>query len=137
MCKIILYIYLVVSVKKYIRTNKALHTIIEEDPLIIKIESNPGDYVEVEDVHAIRDANNELSEGKPFYVLLDTSKGFSSSSPDANKLMASKDFAGNRRAIAIIAKSLATKIVSNFFIRFNKPHTPTRVFTSDAEAIDW
>lgn len=126
-----------VSVKKYIRLKKTTHVIIEEHPLIIRIESAAGEFAEVEDVYAMRDANNELSEGKPFYVLLDTTSGFASSTPEANKLLASKEFSGNRQAIAIIAGSLASQIVSNFFIRFNKPHTPTRVFTNEQKAIDW
>lgn len=109
----------------------------EEDPVIIKIESFSGEYIEKEDVDQIREANLKLSGGKPFMVLLDTSQGHAPASPEANKLMASKEYGIGRKAIAIVAPSLAAKLLSNFFIRFNKPHTPTRVFTDEAEAIEW
>jgi len=126
-----------VSVRKQIRLKKSTHTLIEENPLIIKIESSAGEFNEVSDTVAMRDANVELSSGGPYYILLDTTSGYAASTPEANKLLASKEFSGNRQAIAIIAKSLASKIVSNFFIQFNKPHTPTKVFLSEASAIDW
>lgn len=122
---------------KHIRLKKSEHTLISERPAIIRIESFDGEYVEVEDVEEMRRANVELSSSGPYMILLDTSKGHAPASPEANKLMASKEFAGNRKAIAIIAKTLAGKIVSNFFIRFNKPFTPTRVFTNEEDALAW
>ena len=126
-----------VSVRKHIKLKKSLHTVIEENPLIIRIESSAGEFAEVEDILAMRKANLELSKGGLYYVLLDTSNGFASASPEANKLLAGKEFSENRGGIAIIARSLATKIVSNFFVRFNKPISPTKMFISEAEAIDW
>jgi hypothetical protein len=126
-----------VLTQRQVRLKKTLHIVVEEDPVIIKIESFNGEYVETEDVEEIRKANLELSGGGPFMILLDTSQGHAPASPEANKLMASKEFAGNRKGIAIIARSLATKLLSNFFIRFNKPHTPTRVFTDEVTALEW
>ena len=123
-----------VASRKHIQLKKSLHVVIEEDPLIIKVESKDGEFVEVEDVVLMRDANKELSHDAPYYVLLDTTNGYANSSPAANNLMANKDFSGSRKGIAIIARSLATKIVSNFFIRFNRPATPTKVFMTEAEA---
>lgn len=126
-----------VSAQEQVRLKKTLHVIVQEDPLIIKIESFSGEYVEAEDVEEIRAANLQLSGGKPFCILLDISRGHAPSSPEANKLMASKEFAHNRIAIGIVARSLAAKLLSNFFIRFNKPLTPTRVFTSEEDAVEW
>jgi hypothetical protein len=126
-----------VALRKQISLKKSLHEIIEENPLIIKVESSSGEFIEADDANAMREANLELSNGGPYYVLLDTSKGYASSRPEANEIFAGKEYAESRRAIAIIAKSLASKIVSNFFIRFNKPVTPTKVFTNETEAIAW
>lgn len=126
-----------VSVRKHIRLNKSLHAVIEDNPLIIRIESTAGEFIEASDANAMREANLELSNGMPYYILLDTSKGFASATPEANKIFAAREFSENRMAIAIIAKSLASKIVSNFFIRFNQPHTPTRVFIDEQEAVEW
>lgn len=123
--------------EKHIQLKKSLHTLIEINPPIIKMEADEHEFLEVEDIERIREINLKLSEGKPFCILLDTSKGYFNTSPEANKLLASKEFAEKRMASAFIAKSLATKLASNFFIKFNKPLTPTRVFSSEKEALKW
>jgi len=124
-------------VGKYIQLKKSLHTLIEINPPIIKMEVGENEFLEVEDIKAVRKANLELSDGKPFCVLLDTGKGYFNTSPDAFKLLASEEYTEKRMGTAIIAKSLATKIAGNFFIRFNKPPTPTRLFSSEKEAMKW
>ncbi|MGZ3865505.1 MAG: DUF7793 family protein [Bacteroidia bacterium] len=124
-------------INKQIRLKKSIHEVIHQNPLIIRIESSGGEFVELEDAEGMRDANVELSDGNPYFVLLDTSKGYASATPEANKIFAEKKYSENRKAIAIIAKSLASKIVSNFFIRFNQPQVPTRVFMNEQEAMDW
>ncbi len=39
--------------------------------------------------------------------------------------------------MAILINSLAYRITANFFIRFDKPPIPTKVFTNRKMAIDW
>ncbi len=126
-----------VFTQKHIQIKKSLLTLIESNPIIIKMEVFENEFLEVEDVKEIREANLKLSDGKPFCVLCDTSKGYFNTSPGAFKLLAGKVFSEKRIATAFVAKSLATKIASNFFIRFNKPPTPTRVFSSENEAMKW
>lgn len=38
---------------------------------------------------------------------------------------------------AIVISNLAQKIIANFYIKFNKPKMPTKVFTSTDKAIEW
>jgi hypothetical protein len=40
-------------------------------------------------------------------------------------------------AQAIVVSSLATRLLGNFFIRFNKPPNPTRIFSNTNDALDW
>lgn len=40
-------------------------------------------------------------------------------------------------AEAIIAKSLAHKLIINFLIKFDRPGRPIRMFIDEAEAVDW
>jgi len=122
---------------KQIKLTKSLQTLIETDPPIIKMEAAENEFFELEDIKEIHEANLKLSNGKPFCVLLDTSKGHFSVSPKANELLASTEYAKTRRATAMVVNSLATKMAAYFFIRFNKPPTPTRVFTQAEEALKW
>lgn len=38
---------------------------------------------------------------------------------------------------ALIISNLAQKIIANFYIKFNKPKMPTKIFTSTEKAMDW
>jgi len=40
-------------------------------------------------------------------------------------------------AEAIIAKSLAHKLIINFLIKFDRPGRPIRMFIKEGEAVDW
>lgn len=101
------------------------------------MEAEESAYFELEDIKEIHAANLKLSGGNPFCILLDTSKGHFSVSPEGNNILASIEYARTRRAAALVVKNLATKMAGYFFIRFNKPPTPTRVFSSGEEAIIW
>ncbi len=122
---------------KQIQLQKSLHTLIESNPPIIKMEVPEYEFLEVEDILEVRKANLTLSENKPFCVLLDTRRGYFNVSKEANKLLAGKEYAEKRMAAALLSQSLATKLASNFFINFSKPITPTRVFSTEEEAINW
>ena len=38
---------------------------------------------------------------------------------------------------ALLVNSIGIRLVANFFIRFNKPNIPTRVFNDESKAINW
>jgi hypothetical protein len=127
----------VVLERKQIQLEKSVHTLIETNPPIIKMEVTEGEFIEVATVVKVHKTNLELSNGKPFCVLLDTSNGYFNVSPAANKLLASPEYALKRIATAIIIKALASRLMANFFIKFNKPPTPTRLFNSEEAAMEW
>lgn len=46
---------------------------------------------------------------------------------------------GNKRTIAdaLLISSLPHKLMGNFYIRYNKPVKPTRIFSSRENALNW
>jgi hypothetical protein len=38
---------------------------------------------------------------------------------------------------AVVISNFAQKIIANFYIKFNKPKMPTKVFTSTEKALEW
>lgn len=126
-----------VRVGNKIQLKKSSHTLVETSPPIIKMEVNESDFLEVEDVEAVRKVNLEFSQGKPFCILLNTEKGYFNVSPEANKLLTSKEFAEKRMAAAFIVNSLAARLAGNFFIRLSKRSSPTRMFTNEKDALNW
>lgn len=79
----------------------------------------------------------EVQKGKKFPVLMDTRLMFQVDK-ESSQYGARKDVSELSTAMAILAgASLATKLIGNFFIRFNKPFVPTRIFKSEKKAIEW
>jgi hypothetical protein len=42
-----------------------------------------------------------------------------------------------RLAVAIVTNSLANKLLGNFFIKFHKPLSSSRIFSDEPSAIEW
>lgn len=101
------------------------------------MDGKEGEYIELEDALAMREANLKLSEGKPFCLLMSGLSGYYTFSPEAKKLLASGEYSQLRKAVAFVSNSLATKLIVEAFIRFNKPQSPSRTFSTEEEAIAW
>lgn len=96
----------------------------------------PMAHIEESDIWAIKKANFSLTDGKPYCILV-TAGHLSSISKEAKELTASKDFAQNTIAKAILVDSLGHKIVGNLYLKINKPFIKTKVFTSRELAVIW
>ena len=103
---------------------------------IIRLQLNDHADVEVHDIDEIYRANQKLSEGSKYYLLVIVGK-YSRVSPEARELAANNELSKNRISLAFVTDSLAHKLVVNFFIKFNRPNTPTKLFTDEREAISW
>jgi len=105
-------------------------------PVIFKMTIYEGAELELEDVRQMKASSMKLAEGKKYAILLDATNSFNVT-PEANKVLASKEYTEYRVAAAFVTNSLANKIAGNFFIKFNKPASPTKMFTDEATAFEW
>ena len=79
----------------------------------------------------------ELQQGKPMLALVD-SRDMLNMTRDARAFIADFEKKHNLNiALAILSDSLATNIVANFFIKFNKPVAPTKIFKTEKQALEW
>ncbi len=78
----------------------------------------------------------KLTKGD-YYRSLVTMDGHVSITSEARALGASDQSNKKMIAQAIVVSGLATRLLGNFFIRFNKPASPTRLFSKTDEAIAW
>lgn len=80
------------------------------------------------------EATRLLTGVKKRVVLIDARVNFSITK-EAREVLArnSKELL----AKAAVINSLAGRLMGNFYINFHKPSTPTRLFTSREEAIEW
>ncbi len=92
--------------------------------------------IDVADVEQAKSDNLQLSLGNPYCILVDSGK-YSTITPEALELSASKNFKQNTIAKALLIDGLPHRIVGNFYMRFKKPAIKTKIFTEREKAIKW
>ena len=58
-------------------------------------------------------------------------------SREARVYYANERTASIQRATALLINSPVSRVIANFFMGLNRPLSPTRMFTDEAEAIRW
>ena len=115
-------------------TDKYSVTMITET--IFRLKMAEGMEMELEDVIQVRSTFLNYSKGKKFMVLFDANNFFSIS-PEARELIASEEYTRDRVATAFVTDQLSGRLLCNFFIKYNRPATPTKVFTDESSAYSW
>lgn len=92
--------------------------------------------VELEHVIANKEAREKIQQGKKMLVLGDIRKMWHISKA-AQDYLASKEVTNLNIAMAILTSSLMTVLLANFFIKFKKPATPTKMFNNEEKAVKW
>lgn len=77
-----------------------------------------------------------LAGGKKYYALIDTSNS-TDTTADARNYYSTSELSKYRYADAFVIRSLAVKLVFNFYIKFNKPPVITKMFTDRDSAMEW
>jgi hypothetical protein len=109
-------------------------SIIEFPIFLLKV--NSGEYIEPEDVMEMRTIFSKIADGSKFTVLLDATNTFQVD-PKARAIIAGKEFSEQRIGAAFVVTSLASRLIGNFFIRFNRPASPTKLFSNQQDALEW
>ena len=92
--------------------------------------------LEVEDVKQLIRIKDQFYGQEPHTALIIA--GYNSGiTSEARKYGSSKEAYDGAIAKSIVTKSLSSSLIGNFFIRFNKPPAPTRLFACEKEAIKW
>ena len=74
--------------------------------------------------------------GKPFPNLIKLNKYFLPTS-EARQYVTSPERSSRAMAEEHIVKSLPQKLIGNFYIRFDTPLAPTKLFTDEKKVLNW
>lgn len=77
-----------------------------------------------------------LVPGRRVPVLVDL-RLIRSQSAEARALFAGSDATAFTTAVALLIASPLSRVLGNFYLGFNRPQTPTRLFVTEAEAVEW
>ena len=103
---------------------------------LVKIHVKENSDLDENDIREINDHKNQLVGSKKYIVIFVPPK-IGSISKEARELSASKEVTHNAVAKAIIVKQLSSRIIGNFFIQFNKPGVPIKLFDDEKKAENW
>lgn len=112
------------------------YTISLLEPHIVKINIHEDAEIDLKDAMVMREQALTLVGGKKFTILFDANHR-GNITPEARTQFACKEYTDVRVGAAIVTNSIANKIIGNFFIKFNKPASPTRIFSDELTAIEW
>lgn len=103
---------------------------------IMQFDFKPCDEFTVNDLKEANAATDVLGEDKIFPRLVFVNH-FIRFDKDVRAQTATEESNLTTLAAAFVTNILALKFIGNFYVSFNKPARPTRIFSSEAEAVEW
>jgi hypothetical protein len=103
---------------------------------VMRARFHEGADVSLEDARENLAATARLTAGHRALALIDL-RPVRTQSPEARALFAGPEAAKVSQAVALLIGSPLSRVLGNFYLRFNRPETPTRLFSSEAEALGW
>lgn len=98
----------------------------------IKVE----DEFTIEHAEELFKARTEMANGRKMPIMY-TSPKFVIPSKEVREYVASEDRSELVLADAFVTYSLPQRLMSRFYLRFNKPVRPTQFFESEERALEW
>lgn len=111
----------------------ALFELWEND--VVHIQIKPGATVTMAEVHIARQIIRSFARDREFSILLDTKTDYHIDA-DAREFLTSHALQ-NRKAMAVVVRTLAAKFTASVFMKFYKLSTPTKVFNTKSNALAW
>ena len=108
----------------------------EKEEGILYVELFAGNEIGIEDSMEHNKASQTLTGGVLHCAMIKALGNIDISS-EARKYGSNPEVQINLSAQAVLVNSLATRIAGNFYIRFNKPPKPTKIFTNPEDAKSW
>ncbi len=96
----------------------------------------PGAEVTLEDARENVAATARITKGRRRPVLVDL-RAIRSQSADARAYFAGPDATQVSLAVALLIGSPLSRAIGNFYLGFNRPAMPTRLFTDERAALEW
>lgn len=104
---------------------------------IMQFDLKPCDDFSINDLKEVNAAADALGEEGKAYPRLTFVKYFLNMGQELRAYAASEESNRTTVAAAFVTNVLALKFVGNFYISFNKPVRPTRLFDSEEKAVEW
>jgi hypothetical protein len=93
--------------------------------------------VTLDEIKMVEVALNEITQGRPFKTILDGRGGYTPFEADARRYAASSPITKKIVVSAFVVNTLPSKLMVNFYLKFNKPKYRIKVFSDYEIAYNW
>lgn len=104
---------------------------------IVYMKIMDGAEIELENAIQNQEAVKLLTNNEKHLLVVDARGVDVYVSKEARAFSAARDASAPCIAKAFIVNSTANRLIGNFYINFNKPKIPTRIFSTTEKAIEW
>jgi hypothetical protein len=119
--------------RKTLDTSVAFLTF-DDDVLFVKMKE--GASLGQEEMEGLLKQAVEFTAPDKYFAIIDTTAPYDSS-VEARNFYAESDYSKHRYADAFVVNSLPMRLLVNFFIAFNKPKIPSKMFNNEESALQW
>lgn len=95
-----------------------------------------GAEISLEEAKEMVEIGSELTKDIRVGALVDARAHFTDTN-EARQYFAENTQKNQFAAVAVITSSLAQRLIINFYINFNRPNVPTKMFGDEEEAMKW
>lgn len=106
----------------------------EDDILLVKMKE--GANLGQSEMEELLKQAVSLTAPDKYFAIVDTRASYDSTI-EARDYYAESDYSKHRFADAFIVNSLPMRLLVNFYISFNKPKIPSKMFNNEESALDW
>lgn len=121
--------------ESHVLNTTSFWTWIEEDG-IARTKVKPNSQVTLEHAQENTEAVNALTSLESFPLIVDTTQ-IGTISKEARKHFSMNNRTTRVNALALLIDSRTSMVIGNFFIEFNKPKVPTKLFVNEEKALKW
>jgi hypothetical protein len=102
---------------------------------ILRMKIMEDASIEVEDAIQNYEAASSLTNGEKHLLLVDAQANVYISKE--TRIYSAQTKPNSPLAMALIVNSTANRLIGNFYINFNKPKVPTKLFPTEEKALKW
>lgn len=125
------------NILKQVELPTAIFFLLEGDVVWIRYKEIDDEF-DIEQARKHTEVLEELNDSCPVHLVIDFRGLDIAFSREARAYFADNDgHSAVRASQAFILSGLAHKIVANFYIKFNKPSCPARIFSEPENALNW
>jgi hypothetical protein len=111
-------------------------SLIKEHRAIIRYKITDNAHLDAAEIEEMFKRAVQLTQGQPYCLLTDARVNLSATK-EAREYAGVNLLRNNVIANAILTNSLPVRLLTNFYIRFNKPEVRTQMFTNENAAFEW